>query len=114
VMNPADRDSAVSILQNQPGVKDVVDRIQVLPTSPFDDEVRIRTLRAIHGDPVLSRYAMDPQAPIRIVVDRGHVALYGVVDNVMDKQVAGIRANQVFGAFSVDNQLVARNQNRER
>jgi osmotically-inducible protein OsmY len=71
-------------------------------------------LRAIYGDPVLSRYAMDPQAPIRIIVDRGHVTLYGVVDNALDKQVAGMRANQVFGAFSVDNELVARNQERER
>lgn len=114
VLNSVDRDSALSIVQNQPGVKDVVDRIQVLPTSPFDDDVRLRTLRAIYGDPVLSRYAMDPQAPIRIIVDRGHVTLYGVVDNALDKQVAGMRANQVFGAFSVDNELVARNQERER
>jgi osmotically-inducible protein OsmY len=110
VINPADRDSALSIVQNQPGVKDVIDRIQVLPTSPFDDDIRMRTLRAIYGDPVLSRYAMDPQAPIRIVVDRGHVTLVGAVDNQMDKQIAGMRANQVFGAFTVDNELVARNQ----
>jgi len=27
------------------------------------------------------------------------------VDNTMDKNVAGIRANQVFGAFSVQNNL---------
>ncbi len=114
VLNQPDRDSALSIVQNQPGVKDVVDRVRVLPTSPFDDDVRIRTLRAIYGDPVLSRYAMDPQAPIRIIVDRGHVTLYGMVDNTLDKQVAGMRANQVFGAFSVDNELVARDQERER
>jgi hypothetical protein len=35
----------------------------------------------------------------------GHLALYGTVANTMDKQVAGIRANQVFGAFSVQNNL---------
>jgi hyperosmotically inducible periplasmic protein len=108
VINPVDRDSAVSIVQNQAGVKDVVNRIEVLPVSPFDDDIRLRTLRAIYGDPVLSRYGLDPQAPIRIVVDRGHVTLVGAVDNAMDKQIAGIRANQVFGAFSVDNELVAR------
>jgi len=49
---------------------------------------------------------MDPARPIRIVVENGHVTLYGSVDSTMDKQVAGIRANQLFGAFSVDNQLV--------
>ena len=110
VINSADRDSAMSIVQNQPGVKDVRDSIRVLPTSPFDDEIRMRTLRAIYRDPVLSRYALDPQAPIRIVVDRGHVTLVGAVDNAMDKQIAGMRANQVFGAFSVDNELVAGHQ----
>ena len=43
--------------------------------------------------------------PIRIVVDNGHVTLYGTVQNQMDKNVAGLRANSVFGAFSVDNKL---------
>ena len=54
---------------------------------------------------MLSKYATDPAHPIRIIVVNGHVTLYGSVDNNMDKQVAGIRANQLFGAFSVDNKL---------
>jgi osmotically-inducible protein OsmY len=62
-------------------------------------------MRVIYGDSVLSKYAMDPARPIRIIVANGHVTLYGSVDNSMDKQVAGIRANQLFGAFSVDNEL---------
>jgi len=33
------------------------------------------------------------------------VTLYGAVANKMDKEVAGIRAGQVFGAFSVQNNL---------
>jgi len=40
------------------------------------------------------------------VVDNGHVTLYGVVQNSMDKNIAGVRAGEVPGAFSVDNQLV--------
>ena len=55
---------------------------------------------------MLSKYAIDPARPIRIIVDNGHVVLYGSVDNTMDKNVAGIRANQLFGAFSVENKLV--------
>ena len=35
--------------------------------------------RAIYADPVLSKYAIDPARPIRIVVANGHVTLYGVV-----------------------------------
>ena len=36
----------------------------------------------------------------------GKLSLYGTVENAMDKQMAGMRANQVFGVFSVQNNLV--------
>ena len=100
------RDSALAIAETMPGVKDVIDNIEVAPVSNFDDDLRLRLYRAIYGDPSLSMYAMDPQKPIRIVVDNGHVTLYGVVISDLDKQLAGTRANGVSGAFSVDNQLV--------
>ncbi len=99
------RDSAVSIANNMPGVKDVVDNIKVSPVSEFDDRIRISALRAIYRDPVLGRHASDPAKPIRIVVDHGKLSLYGTVATRMDKQIAGIRANQVFGVFSVQNNL---------
>lgn len=100
------RDSAIAIAETMPGVKDVVDDIEVLPTSPFDDDLRIRVARAIYGNSVLSRYALDPQKPIRIVVDRGHVTLYGVVDAPLDKALAETQARSVSDVFSVDNKLV--------
>jgi hyperosmotically inducible periplasmic protein len=99
------RDEAMADIANMPGVKDVIDNVSVAPVSNFDDEIRLRTMRAIYRDTVLSKYAMDPARPIRIVVANGHVTLYGSVDSKMDKDVAGIRANGVFGAFSVDNKL---------
>jgi len=99
------RDEALADIANMPGVKDVIDNVSVEPVSQFDDGLRLRALRAIYGDSVLSKYAMDPARPIRIIVTNGHVTLYGSVDNTMDKQVAGMRANQLFGAFSVDNKL---------
>jgi hyperosmotically inducible periplasmic protein len=100
------KDSALDIVARTPGVKDVVNDITVLPTSLFDDSIRARTARAIYRDSVLSRYASDPVHPIRIVVDNGHVTLYGTVESAMDKNLAGIRANGVHGAFSVENKLV--------
>jgi len=105
VRTPTDKDSALSIAANTAGVKGVVDNSKVLPTSIYDDELRFQTARAIYGDNVLGRYGSDPAAPIRIVVDRGHVALYGAVQSEMDRQIAGIRASQVPGAFSVENHL---------
>lgn len=99
------RDEAMADIANMPGVKDVIDNIQLEPVSMFDDGLRLRTARAIYRDSVLSKYAIDPAQPIRIIVDNGHVTLYGTVDSQMDKNIAGIRANQIPGAFSVDNQL---------
>jgi osmotically-inducible protein OsmY len=99
------RDSALSLANNMPGVRDVVDNIKVSPVSGFDDRIRISALRAIYHDPALGRYASDPAKPIRIVVDNGKLSLYGTVATVMDKQIAGMKANQIFGVFSVQNNL---------
>jgi osmotically-inducible protein OsmY len=98
--------SALDIVRNQEGVRGVVDRVQVSAASGYDERLRFSIARAIYGDPVLRRYALDPSAPIRIVVDRGHVALYGVVSNRMDSQVAETRAREVGGSFSVENHLL--------
>ena len=100
------KDSALAIVARMPGVKDVVSQVSVLPVSIFDDSLRARTARAIYRDSVLGRYATDPVDPIRIVVDNGHVTLYGTVQSTMDKTIAGMRANAVPGAFSVENKLV--------
>jgi hyperosmotically inducible protein len=102
---PVDHDSALSLVDNTPGVKNVIDQTQVAPVSNFDDRIRLSALRAIYRDPVLSRYASDPALPIRIVVLNGKLTLYGTVMNAMDKQIAGIRASGVFAAFSVQNDL---------
>jgi hyperosmotically inducible protein len=104
------RDSAVAIASTTPGVKDVVDNIEVAPTSMFDDDLRLKLFGVIYKDPVLSKYAMDPQKPIRIVVDGGHVTLAGIVDSPMDRNVAGLRASGVSGVFSVNNQLMVLNK----
>jgi hyperosmotically inducible periplasmic protein len=99
------RDEALADIANMPGVKDVIDNVSLEPVSQFDDRLRFQALRVIYGDSVLSRYALDPARPIRIIVSNGHLTLYGSVDSKMDKEIAGIKANQLFGAFSVDNKL---------
>ncbi len=110
VRSEPDRASAITLVETTPGVKNVVDEINVAPLSPMDDELRIRLARSIYGSPTLSRYANDPQAPIRIVVENGHVTLTGVVSSAMDKQIAGVQANSVPGVFSVNNQLYVAGQ----
>jgi osmotically-inducible protein OsmY len=87
------------------GVEKVDNRIEILPASFNDDRIRRQVARAVFGDARLSRYAMDPLPPIRIIVRNGHVDLEGVVRNQTDKDSAFIRANGVPGVFSVDNNL---------
>ena len=108
--NDVGRDSALATIESMTGVKDIVDEIKIAPTSIFDDSVRLRAARAIYGDSVLGRYAIDPARPIRIIVDHGNISLYGTVDSTADKQIAGIRANSVPGAFSVKNNLMVEGQ----
>lgn len=111
--NDVGRDSALAIAYRMPGVKDVVNDIKVSQVSMFDDNLRMRTARVIYGDSVLSRYAIDPARPIRIIIDGGHVSLYGSVDSAMDKQIAGMRVGQVPGVFSVQNNLIVENGSKQ-
>jgi hyperosmotically inducible periplasmic protein len=102
---PTDKDSAVSVVENYPGVRDVIDNIEVAPVSPMDDRIRLAEARSIYGFPSLNKYAIDPAKPIRITVVNGNVTLSGVVDSQADKDAANIRATSVPGVFKVINNL---------
>jgi len=79
-------------VQKIPGVSSVANELEVLPLSPMDDRLRLQVARAIYRDPALSRYAIQVVPPIHVIVDNGHVTLEGVVNNDLEKQVAGMRA----------------------
>jgi hyperosmotically inducible protein len=106
VTRPTLKSDAENAVKRIEGVERVDNQIEVLPTSPMDDQLRLRLYRAIYGDPVLEKYALPVNKPIRIIVKNGNVTLEGVVDNETDKNVAGLRANGVPGVFSVKNNLV--------
>jgi len=109
-LNYPARDSAVGLASTCPGVKDVIDEIEVDPASFMDDRIRMAVAQAIYGYGALNKYAIDPAKTIRISVQNGHVELYGVVDSQGDKEIANIRANGVPGVFSVRNYLQVANQ----
>jgi hyperosmotically inducible protein len=135
---PTLKTDATRAVKRVPGVDNVVDKIEELPVSISDDEIRWKGYYKIYGDPFLSRYhpgggmlwghnhpfgagfhRMGPAAfpgfepagdyPIHIIVKGGRIALYGVVDSEADKNVAGIRAREVPGTFGVENYLVVEN-----
>ena len=106
VTRPTLKDDAANAIKHIEGVEHIHNQIEVLPVSFFDDRIRRDVFRAVYGYGPLQRYALPPIKPIRIIVEHGNVALEGIVDSPFDKNVAGIRANGVPGAFSVTNNLV--------
>ena len=105
VTRPTLKSDAEHVVARIEGVKGVHNAIEVLPLSNFDDRIRLATYRAIYGYGPLQRYRLGNQAAIRIIVKNGNVSLEGFVDTAMDKSLANMRANQVPGVFSVNNQL---------
>ena len=106
VSRPVLKSDAENVVKRIEGVSSVVNNIEVLPTSPNDDRIRRATYRAIFGNDVLSQYQLRAVPPIHIIVNNGKITLEGVVARQMDKQIAGVQANGVPGAFSVTNNLV--------
>jgi hyperosmotically inducible protein len=105
VINPATKSNAESNVKQVEGVDKVVNNIEVLPPSPGDDRIRRAELNAIYGFDGLSRYSGGAVPSIHIIVHGGHVTLVGVVDKQADKDMVGLRARQVPGVFSVENNL---------
>jgi hyperosmotically inducible protein len=105
VTRPTLKTDAERAVKGIEGVERVDNRIEVLPASPNDDQLRRAVYRAVYGTTGLDQYAMRAVPTIHIIVDNGHVTLEGSVARESDKDVAGIRANAVPGAFSVTNNL---------
>ena len=105
VVRPVMKSDAENVVKRLEGVEQVVNHVEVLPLSGFDNSIRWQEARAIYGFPSLQRYSLGTQPSIHIIVNNGHVTLTGVVDNQADKNVAYIQANSVPGVFSVTNDL---------
>jgi BON domain-containing protein len=104
-VRPSTRKDAERRVSKIEGVERVINSIEVLPLSRFDDSIRVRSYRTIFHTAGLYRYALGSNPSIHIIVNRGHVTLEGLVANKMDSQLAYIAANQVSGVFSVTNNL---------
>jgi len=105
VIRPTLRSDAEAVVRLIAGVREVKNQIEVLPLSGFDNRIRLGVMRAVYGNSVLNRYALGAQPSIRIIVKNGDVTLEGVVAREMDRNVAFLAANGVFGVFSVTNNL---------
>ncbi len=113
VVRPTTRKDAERAVQDIKGVGRVVNNIEVLPLSGFDDDLRLRLYRAIFNRGGLYRYALGANPSLHIIVKNGNVKLVGVVANEGDRNLANITANGVSGVFSVSNQLQVENSRRQ-
>jgi hyperosmotically inducible protein len=113
VARPTLKSDAENVVKHIEGVEKVVNNIEVLPTSINDDRIRRAAYRAIYGNEVLSEYQLRAVPPIHIIVRNGNITLEGVVARQMEKQIAGMQANGVPGAFSVTNNLVVEEQEKK-
>jgi len=105
VTRPTLKHDAEAAVRNIEGVRNVVNEIEVLPLSPNDDRIRRAAYRVIYGTTGLDRYGLQAVPPIHIIVKNGNVSLEGVVASEMDRNLAGIKAKGVRGAFAVTNNL---------
>ena len=105
VANPVVKPDAENAVKRIEGVDKVVNNIEVLPPSPMDDRIRRQVYHAIYSYGPLFKYGHMAVPPIHIIVKNARITLDGVVDNETDKNLAGMRANQVPGTFQVTNNL---------
>jgi hyperosmotically inducible protein len=105
VSRPTLKKDAGRVVERVAGVDQVVNKIEVLPLSGFDDRIRLAVYRAIYRQPGIDRLSFQAVPPIHIIVKNGNVTLEGVAPNKGDATRAYIAANGVPGVFSVKNNL---------
>jgi hyperosmotically inducible protein len=86
------------------GVTTVVNKVDVLPVSMWDEQLRYRIARAIYGNANFWNYGASANPPIHIIVEHGRVTLSGVVQSNVERMLARSLVNQN-GVFSVTNKL---------
>lgn len=111
VVQPTTKSGAERSIKRIDGVSNVVNNIEVLPLSNFDDRIRYAVAREISSrGGSLYRYLLGTNPSMRIIVKNGHVSLEGYVANRSDANLARILANSVSGVFSVEDHLIIENE----
>ncbi len=105
VISLGTKSNAESAVKRIPGVLRVVNNIDELPPSPYDDRIRRQALRTF-ADKGLYRYLWEPNPQVRIIVDGGRITLEGYVSNSGDRNLFNVYANGITGTFEVQNNLI--------
>jgi len=106
VLSLGTRKQAERTVAKIPGVERVVNNIQDLPPSSFDNRIRYQLVREFANSAGLYMYLREPNPSVRIIVENGRVALEGFVNNRGTANMMNVLANGVPGVFSVKNNLL--------
>lgn len=109
VANAMNKKSAERSVEDVEGISRVINEIEILPVSGFDNGIRRELYARLSNTGGLSRYLWTVNPSVRLIVDRGHVTLEGYVANSGDYNSMNIVANGVSGVFSVKNNLIIDN-----
>lgn len=88
-----------------PGVTEVINNIENLPPSSFDDQIRRQALRTF-AQYSLSGYLWENRPDVRIIVENGRLTLEGNVMTSGDYNLFNVTANSINNVFEVTNNLV--------
>jgi hypothetical protein len=105
VRNGVNKSDAEGNIKRIPGVSKVINKIEILPPSRFDDVVRRNLYASLSNTGGLSGYLWPVNPPVRLLVRNGHITLEGTVRNRGDYDTMNILANGIPGTFSVTNNL---------
>lgn len=87
--------NAERVIKRLDGVENVVNQIEVLPSSRRDDAIRMNVYRAIYGSRQLEKYGTRAFPAIHIIVKHGVVTLEGNVDSEADRGRAYLQARKI-------------------
>ncbi len=99
------KDEAERTVSRISGVTKVVNNIEQLPPSPYDDAIRRQAL-VTFMEKGPAWHVAGPRPDVRIIVENGRLTLEGRVSNLGSSNMLNILANGIPGVFSVQNNLV--------
>jgi len=102
---PVKKQDIGNFLAHVKGVAELDNNLEVLPTSEYDDSLRMAIARAIYNDPFFIHYRDQALPPIHVIVKNGNVTLEGVVANQLDRAKAEADARLAATYFSFTNNL---------
>ena len=98
------QEEITELIEKIHGVRDLKNGLTLLPVSSSDDRIRATIANQIYGDPTFINYSL-ANPPIHVIVENGHVTLFGIVSSQLERQKAEVVARSVLGVFSVNDRI---------